>query len=129
MQVDIQSILTQISKTDYNSDSDLQQAFATAFINFQDAHTRYTKPLIPYVHSSFILPIKIQSSFSNSQQNLQLTFDTNLLSIYNSIYNTSLSNAYEGYNILVIDGQEALSYIGSFANVYLLFIIIIIIMI
>merc|ERR1712137_1375920 len=70
MQVNITADLLQIGSTTYNYDVELQEAIAGVFTSLQDAHTRYTKPLHPYVASSFVLPFTIYSRVESDTQKI-----------------------------------------------------------
>ena len=129
MNVDIDDILEEIEQSTYLSDAEMQQAFASAFINFQDAHTRYTKPVIPYCHSSFSLPIKIQSTISNLKQVFLVNYVEELLTVYQGLYGVDLTHPnIQGYNILLINGDDPLTAIGSFANVFYFYLLLLLLL-
>ena len=117
--VNLQSSLNVIESTTYTSDADLQQAFASLFAQLEDAHTRYTKPLDPYCAASFVLPFNFYSRVSGNpaQQKIFLKIRQELLDHYLDLYPPFYSSSVDGFQVMTIDGEDAVSAIGNFANV------------
>ena len=116
MNINLEDELNQIEATIYNTDQELQQAFASLFAQLEDAHTRYTKPLEPYCVSSFVLPFKLYSRVISGTQKIYLDIIPELLTQYESIY-PPLSQSIDGYEVSSINTQNAVESIGLFANV------------
>jgi hypothetical protein len=116
--VDLLQLFAQLHEQTFKYDYDFQTILARAFLNLQDAHTRYVYP-INYRNFEFYQPIPMISYVNETTAEQEVRFHPmgapiETQRLYNTSYNFDL-NVFSGAKILSIQGENALSHLTDFA--------------